>query len=147
MSLSIQPITIEECFASLKPYQRGIIEKLVAKYGEEGAAEQWITSQGPCQTSTFGGSPQEQSHAPSYWSRFKAEFDKFICGHPDYDKEREKFVSTSKPLGLAGVTGISTWLGPLIGMSPVLLVPAIALLLTATSKMGVKAYCATKSFE
>lgn len=147
MSLSIEKITTEECYASLKPYQRAIIEKLVAKYGEEGAAEQWLTSRGPCQTSTFGGSPQEQTQPLSYWSRFKTEFDKFICGHSDYDKEREKFISTGKPLGLAGVTGISTWLGPLIGISPVLLVPAIALLLTATSKMGVKAYCATKSFE
>lgn len=147
MSILIEPITIEDCYASLKPYQRLTIEKLVSKYGEEGAAEQWLTARGPCQTSIFGGSPQEQTQTMSYWSRLKNEFDKFICGHPDYDKEREKFVTTSKPLGLAGVTGLSTLLGPLIGMSPVLLVPSIALLLTSASKMGVKAYCATKSFD
>lgn len=147
MSLSIETISIEECYASLRPYQRILIEKLVTLYGEEGAAEQWLISRGPCHTSTFGGSPQEQTHSVNYWSRFKVEFDKFICGHPDYDNEREKFITTGKPLGLAGVTGISTWLGPLLGMSPVLLVPSIALLLTATSKMGIKAYCATKSFD
>lgn len=147
MSLSIEPIAIEDCIASFKPYQRKLIENLVAKYGAEGAAEQWLTSRGPCQTSTFGGTPQEQNQTPNYWSRFKEQFDKFICGHPDYDKERAAFISTGKPLGLAGVTGIATWLGPIIGMSPIILAPAVALLLTVTSKMGVKAYCVTKSFE
>lgn len=147
MSIEIDNITLEECYSILKPYQRRIVEMLVDKYGVEGAAEQWILAKGPCQTSTFGGERHYDKQQNDYWTRFKYEFDKLLCGHQDYEIEREKFVNTSKTIGLAGITAISTWIGPLIGLSPVLLVPSIALLLTTVSKMGIKAYCSVKSFD
>ncbi|MBJ2189722.1 MULTISPECIES: hypothetical protein [Duncaniella] len=147
MTLEIENITLEDCYSILKPYQRRIVEKLVEKYGIEGAAEKWLLAKGPCQTSTFGGVTQDDKQQNDYWSRFRYEFDKLLCGHQDYEIEREKFVGTSKTIGLAGITAISTWIGPLIGLSPVLLVPSVALLLTTISKMGIKAYCSIKSFE
>lgn len=147
MSLEIDNITLENCYSILKPYQRRMVEMLVEKYGIEGAAEQWLIAKGPCQTSTFGGVAQDNNQQNDYWTRFRYEFDKLLCGHADYEIEREKFVGTSKTIGLAGITAISTWIGPLIGLSPVLLVPSIALLLTTVSKMGIKAYCSVKSFD
>lgn len=147
MNLTIDKISIEDCYAILKPYQQRIIKELVTKYGEEGAAERWINSKGAGNTVTFGGLQQENPQQDDYWSRLKVEFDKFLCGHPDYEVEREKLVGTGKAIGLASVAGISSWLGPLIGVSPVLLVPSIALLLTTTSKMGINAYCSVKTFE
>lgn len=147
MSIEIDNITLEDCYSILKPYQRRIVEMLVDKYGVEGAAEQWILAKGPCQTSTFGGVPHDDKQQNDYWTRFKDEFDKLLCGHQDYEIEREKFVSNSKTIGLAGITAISTWIGPLIGLSPVLFVPSIALLLTTVSKMGIKAYCSVKTFD
>lgn len=120
--------------------------KNIAKYGEERAAEEWLTARGPMQTATFGGSQVNAENAPKYWDRLRSEIDKLICGHPDYKKEQEKILAAGKSIGLGGVTALANWLSPLIGMSPALLTPAIILILHTMAKMGVKAYCATKTF-
>lgn len=144
--IEIDNLSLYEWYTCLKPYQRAIIEQLVAKYGEERAAEEWLTARGPMQTATFGGSQVNAENAPKYWDRLRSEIDKLICGHPDYKKEQEKILAAGKSIGLGGVTALANWLSPLIGMSPALLAPAIILILHTMAKMGVKAYCATKTF-
>ena len=145
--IEIDNLSLEEWYTCLKPYQKAFIEQLVAKYGEEKAAEEWLTARGPMQTATFGGVQVKAEDTPNYWKRLRTEIDKFICGHPDYEKEQEKFVVAGKPIGLGGVTALASWLSSIIGMSPAILVPAIILILHTMSKMGVKAYCSTKTFE
>ena len=144
--IEIDDLSLNQWYACLKPYQKVVIEQLVSKYGEEKAAEEWLTARGPIQTATFGGSQTNTAEAQNYWSRLKDEFDKLICGHPDYEKEQKKFLAAGKSIGLGSVTALSNWLSPIIGMTPAILVPAIILILHTTSKMGVKAYCSTKHF-
>ena len=144
--IEIDNLSLNEWYTCLKPYQRAIIEQLVAKYGEERAAEEWLTARGPIQTATFGGSQVNAENAPKYWDRLRSEIDKLICGHPDYKKEQEKILAAGKSIGLGGVTALANWLSPLIGMSPALLTPAIILILHTMATMGVKAYRATKTF-
>lgn len=144
--IEIENLSLDEWYSCLKPYQKTSIEQLVAKYGEEKAAEEWLMSRGPMQTATFGGSQANAENAPKYWDRLRSEIDKLICGHPDYKKEQEKILAAGKSIGLGGVTTLANWLSPLIGMSPALLTPAIILILHTMAKMGVKAYCATKTF-
>ena len=86
--IEIDDLSLNEWYACLKPYQKVVIEQLVSKYGEEKAAEEWLTARGPIQTATFGGSQTNTTDAQSYWSRLKDEFDKLICGHPDYENKR-----------------------------------------------------------
>ena len=45
--IEIENIPLEDWLKPLKPYQRNTIEQLVAKYGEEKAAEEWINARGP----------------------------------------------------------------------------------------------------
>ncbi len=145
--IEIENIPLEDWLKPLKPYQRNFIKQLVAKYGEEKAAEEWINARGPMQTVTFGGVTEDINNKKNYWNRLRNEFDKLICGHADYQKEHDKFVNAGKPIGLGAVTYIADWIAPAVGMSTAILIPAIALVLSTTAKMGVKAYCATKQFN
>ena len=144
--IEIENIPLEDWLKPLKPYQRNFIKQLVAKYGEEKAAEEWINARGPMQTVTFGGVTEDINNKKNYWNRLRNEFDKLICGHADYQNEHDKFVNAGKPIGLGAVTYIADWIAPAVGMSTAILIPAIALVLSTTAKMGVKAYCAPKHF-
>lgn len=145
--IEIGNIPLEDWLKPLKPYQRNFIEQLVAIYGEEKAAEEWINARGLMQTVTFGGVTEDANNKKNYWNRFRNEFDKLICGHTDYQDEHDKFVAAGKPIGLGAVAYIADWIAPAVGMSTAILIPAIALILNTTAKMGVKAYCATKQFN
>ena len=145
--IEIENIPLEDWLKSLKPYQRNFIEQLVAIYGEEKAAEEWINARGPMQTVTFGGVTEDTNNKKNYWNTFRNEFDKLICGHTDYQDEHDKFVAAGKPIGLGAVAYVADWIAPAVGMSTAILIPAIALILNTTAKMGVKAYCATKQFN
>ena len=145
--IEIENIPLEDWLKPLKPYQRNFIKQLVAKYGEEKAAEEWINARGPMQTVTFGGVTEDINNKKNYWNSLRNEFDKLICGHAYYQNEHDKFVNAGKPIGLGAVTYIADWIAPAVGMSTAILIPAIALILSTTAKMGVKAYCATKQFN
>ena len=41
--IEIDDLSLNEWYACLKPYQKVVIEQLVSKYGEEKAAEEWLT--------------------------------------------------------------------------------------------------------
>lgn len=69
--IEIDDLSLNEWYACLKPYQKVVIEQLVSKYGEEKAAEEWLTARGPIQTATFGGSQTNTAEAQNYWSRLK----------------------------------------------------------------------------
>lgn len=139
--INIEKLTLEEWLKELKPYQKNTIIQLVDKYGEERAAEEWLSSVGPIETAQFGGVASDQNQIKSYWSRVKKEFDKLICGHSDYTNEREKLISGGKVIGTGAVTTISVWIAPIVGLSVPILVPAIILLLHTVAKISVKAYC------
>lgn len=143
--IEIENIPLENWLKPLKPYQRNIIEQLVAKYGEEKAAEEWINAKCPMQTVTFGGVTEDINNKKNYWNRLKNELDKLICGHIDYKDEHDKLVAAGKPIGLGAVAYIADLIAPAVRMSTALLIPAIALILSTIAKMGVKAYCATRT--
>ena len=46
--------TLEDIYKSLPSYQASTVKRLVEMYGEEKAAEYWLDSLGPKQTSHFG---------------------------------------------------------------------------------------------
>ncbi|MCD7898891.1 MAG: hypothetical protein LUH22_03185 [Bacteroides sp.] len=145
--IKIENLPLESWINELKPYQKNIIIQLVSNFGEEKAAEEWISSRGPIQTATFGGDTSNIPDSKTYWNRLKEEFDKLVCGHPDYKKEQEKFATAGKAIGTGAVASISNWLAPIVGMSPSILIPAVILLLYTTAKIGVKAYCSTKNYK
>lgn len=143
--IEIENLSLDEWYICLKPYQRNIISQFVADFGEEVAAEKWLTARGPIQTATFGGDLSKNDDTKTYWSRLRDEFDKLVCGHADYKEERKKILAAGKTIGIGSVTALANWFAPIVCISSPILVPAIILLLHTTSKMGVKAYCANKN--
>jgi|CZCB01.1.fsa_nt_gi hypothetical protein len=144
--IEIEKKPLEDWYEVLKPYQKSVLEQLVERYGEEKAAEEWITAMGPVQTATFGGDTSNRVNQKMYWNRLKDEFDKFICGHSSYKEEQEKLLSSGKLLGPGVVSSLATWIAPAVGMPPSIIAPALVLLLYIAAKISVKAYCATKNF-
>lgn len=65
--IEIDSLSLEEWYTCLKPYQKITIEQLVSKYGEERAAEEWLTARGPIQTVTFGGTQTNVTETSKYW--------------------------------------------------------------------------------
>ncbi|RHH09620.1 hypothetical protein DW228_14860 [Bacteroides fragilis] len=69
--IEIDDLSLNEWYACLKPYQKVVIEQLVSKYGEEKAAEEWLTARGPIQTATFGGSQTNNGRSPKLLEQTK----------------------------------------------------------------------------
>ena len=135
----IENIKLTDWLSELKPYQRNSIEILIKNYGEEKAAEIWITSNGPLNNIPFGG--ERVKDTKPFFDRFKTEFGKFICGHPDYDEDRKKLGIESPNIKSMIIAAISGALGARLGLATTLLAPAVVLLLSCVGKMGLKAYC------
>lgn len=142
--IEIENFTLDDGLCYLKPYQKKTIEQLISAYGVDKAAEEWINARGPMQTATFGGVTENSANSKNYWSSFKNEFDKLICGGAEYQEEHKKLIAAGKPIGLGAVSLIADWLAPVVGMSTSLLIPAIVLVLSTIGKMGVNAYCSYK---
>jgi hypothetical protein len=127
----------------LKPYQRKDVLELIQIHGEEIAAEKWLSAYGFSNTIPFGG----QSDSKPFFAYFKEEFTKFICGHPDYEEQREKIKSQGEIVSAVTISYISIALSSKIGMTSALLSPAVALLLFTAGKIGLKAYCKTSNIN
>lgn len=135
----IENIKSEEWLNELKPYQKNSISILINLYGQEKAAEIWITSNGPSNNVPFGG---ESQNTQPFFDRFKIEFQKFICGHSDYDSYRKKLGAETPIVKTLYISMISSAIGATIGFSATLLAPAVAILLSTVGQMGLNAYCA-----
>jgi hypothetical protein len=135
----VENIKLEEWLNELKPYQKNSINILIQQCGQEKAAEIWITSNGPLNNVPFGGVSQ---NTQPFFDRFKHEFQKFICGHPDYDSYRKKLGAETPVVKTLYISMISSAIGATIGFSATLLAPAVAILLSTVGQMGLNAYCA-----
>ncbi len=135
----IENIKLNDWLSELKEYQRNGINTLIENYGEEQAAEKWITSNGPSNNVPFGGEVVRDTKP--FFERFKSEFSKFICGHPDYDEYRKKLGAESPIIRSTYIAVISAALGATLGFAATLLAPAIAVLLASVSKVGLNAFC------
>ena len=133
---------IDNWLIVLKPYQADSIRLLINEYGDENAAEKWLTANGPSNQVAFGGI-SDQNQDNTFYTNFKIEFHKFICGDPKYETERNRLgVSLIAPKQLI-ISIISGALGATFGVTGALLAPAVCVLLFIVGKMGVNAYCAT----
>ena len=135
--MNVENSPLEEWLSALKPYQSNSIAKLVENLGEEEAAKQWLSANGPSSTVAFGGA----SNPEPFFDRFMEEFKKFICGDEAYEEFREQLGAESPVLKTIYVSVISTAIGATLGYTATLLAPAVAILLHLVGTMGVKAWC------
>jgi len=137
---AIQDITLENWLSELKAYQRNSIVTLIDEYGEENAVEKWLSANGPKDNVPFGG--LQSTDTKPFLDKFKTEFKKFVCNHPDYDEERKKLNMESPVVKAIWISVISAALGATLGFAATLLAPVVAVMLSLVGKMGLNAYCA-----
>lgn len=135
----LENIELKDWLSELKQYQRNGIQTLIDTYGEEEAAEKWITSNGPSNNVPFGGEAIRDTKP--FYDRFKTEFQKFVCGHPNYEEYRRKLGAESPIIKSTYIAIISAALGATLGFTATLLAPAVAILLATIGKMGLSSYC------
>lgn len=141
----IENIDLDSWISELKLYQIKAIKSLVNNYGEEEAINKWLLARGPLQTATFGG--DSTARDSSYPEKFRKELAKFICGHPDYDNLRDSIKSEGGTINKFMIPVISAAIGDQIGLTQGLLVPVVAIALSAIGKISINAYCANRSFD
>jgi hypothetical protein len=137
---AIQDITLENWLSELKAYQRNSIVTLIDEYGEENAVEKWLSANGPKDNVPFGGI--QTADTKPFLDKFKTEFKKFVCNHPDYEEDRKKLNLESPIVKGIWISVISAALGATLGFAATLLAPAVAVMLSIVGKMGLNAYCA-----
>ncbi|MBE7640976.1 hypothetical protein GUB10_11590 [Salegentibacter sp. BLCTC] len=140
MIKEIENIKLEDWLSELKNYQKTSIESLISNYGEDEAIVKWLSAEGPNDTVPFGGNNKKLDSEP-FLNKFKDEFKKFICDHPDYSEERKKLKSQSNITNAIFISVISAALGATLGFAATLLAPAVAIMLAIVGRIGVNAYC------
>lgn len=128
---------LNEWLEELKPYQKNTISQLVTNSSPEEAAETWITSTGPKNTTPFGGTRDTKP----FFDNFKAELRKFICDENSYVEEKKSLAAESPITKAILISTISIAISASIGYTAALLAPAVAIFLYIVGKMGIKAYC------
>lgn len=134
----IEDFPLEEWISALKPYQSSSISQMAAELGEEEAAKNWLSANGPSSTVGFGGA----SNPEPFYDRFMEEFKKFICGDECYEEFRAQLGAESPIVKSIYISVIASALGAALGYTATLLAPAVAILLHLVGAMGVNAWCA-----
>jgi hypothetical protein len=132
----------EDWLTDLPSYQsRTIKELLQSGLSYEEAAAAWVGQIGAGTNAPFGTA----TAGPGLFENLKKEFNKLICGDPEYDKVRRDAATTWNKYKSGVTMTIAAAVGAVLGVAAVVLVPAIALLLAAASKVGLNAWCATQA--
>lgn len=145
MDFELESYDINVLKTSLKPYQVQIIDELLKSSTTEEAIEKYLTANGPSDTIQFGGT-RSNKNKHLFIESFKNEFDKFICGDPEYESYYPKIKEGTSIQIQALISAISAAIGAKIGISAAMISPVIVLSLSLLGKMGRKAYCKMKGF-
>lgn len=132
----------DEWLCVLKPYQLELVENFrsVGSNDEE-IAERWLSDMGADHTFGFGVT----SYGKEYFSKVKFELHKMICGDPAYESFREELLSVWAQHKAAVVLFFASTISAVLGIAVGVLVPVVALLLSALTKVGVNAWCEASS--
>lgn len=127
---------------SLPAYQRDVVKELTKTLSFEDAAQKWLESSFE-ETYPFGAVKQEKPNA--FLQQLKAEIVTFLCGGGNSYKEERKKLAGSLETGRAVlVSTLSIAIAAKVGSSAVFLAPAIVLILAASGKMSLRAWCAVQ---
>lgn len=133
----------------LPKYQQRLVYELhETKNDYIEAAKSYLFATGPNDIKPFGGSPVIEENKTTQlnllWENIQIEFNKFICGHKDYEEQRSRIITDSKDVvSNISVAAISGLIGSIFGMNSVIIAPVIVLLLGGMIQIGKNAYCKT----
>ena len=107
MEFEFDDYDINHLKVNLKKYQISIIDELLKTNTADRAIEIYLSANGPSTTISFGGIPAITNSKP-FTDRFKDEFDKFVCGHPDYSAFYPQVTKAAKNYTTMIIASISS---------------------------------------
>lgn len=139
-SLDFDGIDPGDWIDSLPQHYAETIRAMVASGDTyERVAEVWLSKAGADNTFFLGAAGQRQT----YYDRVKEEFSKLICDHPDYSLIRADAKKQWNDKKLVICMPLAAAVGAKLGIAAAALLPVIALLLAAVTKVGKNAWCAS----
>lgn len=130
----------KEWLNTLKPYQKNIVTEFLKDTDDyHEAAEKWLTSS-PDQTVPFG-TKSGKINKEQFKDKLVDEIEKFICGDPKYESERNDLLSQADLTQTAIVSSVSSAIAPVIGTSAPFIIPVVVLVFMVISKISKNAWC------
>jgi hypothetical protein len=142
--LELEGFSSPDAFAEVPSYQRQTLDDLLASgMTHEAVGAVWLDQIGASTNAPFGTG----TTGPSLFENFKMEFNKLLCGDDKYKKVRTDASGKWKEYKSGVVLSIAAAIGNALGTAAIVLVPAVALLLSAALEVGLNAWCATYAPE
>jgi hypothetical protein len=134
-------ISPEQWLDGIHPAYRDAINAMVAQGSPyETIATVWLSKAGPENTFSFGAG----GAAGNFFEQVKAEFNKLVCGDAEYEDLRKRAAEQWQKGGSYVSVAVAAFIGAKLGIAAAVLIPVIALLFAAASRIGLKAWCETK---
>lgn len=135
-----------EWIGALAPYQRDLVEQLLAQGQDyESAVNSWLTASAE-NTFRFGGEnrPGDKS---LFRDKLVLEIEAFFCGDPKYEKERDGLLGEKSAARVYVISALSVAIAPALGVTAAFLAPIVALTLASFGKITVNAWCQMRKAE
>lgn len=130
---------LDDWLAALPEYQRSVVSQMLSTGEPISVAIAWISASGQTDTAPFG---TVRLGPALFYKKLLEQVQELLCGSSsEYESERAQLVVGAKAGQAAVVTMISGTVAPAVGVSPVLLAPAVALTLFVVAKAGRETAC------
>ncbi len=130
---------VHEWLEGLPPYQRSLVEEMVQRSDDlPDVAISWLAASGPRDTAPFGG---VRGGATLFYDNLLTEIQQLFCGEDRYKSEREELKSAAAWTKMGIVSFVAFAIGPHIGVSAVVIAPAVAIVLAVLSRAGRNTVC------
>lgn len=133
---------VDDWTAGLAPYQRQLVEEIVAADPTlESGTEVWLSAGISTDLAPFGADKKRSA----YYEKFLDELHDLLCVANKYEKEKGQLREQAKVGQAAVVSLLTTVVVPVLGAAAPIVAPAIAITMILISRMGLNAWCAVQS--
>lgn len=130
---------LDDWLAALPAYQRSVVSEMLKTSEPASVAIAWLNASGQTDTAPFG---TVRLGASLFYQKLLEQLRELLCGSSsEYESERGQLAIGAKAGQATVVTLISGTVAPVVGVSPVLLAPAVALTLFVIAKAGRETAC------
>lgn len=129
----------DEWIQAIPRYQRVHIEQMLAQENDPlTVASAWLDTAGPRDTAPYGGI---RVAATSFYENVLRELQKLFCGDSSYLEERKSLGSMAESTKIIVVSSVASFIAPHVGAEPVVLMPAVAVILGVLTNAGNASLC------
>lgn len=131
--------SLDDWLTALPTYQQTVVREMLLHGEPEEIAIRWLSASGQTDTAPLGAA---RLGVTLFYEKLLEELRSLFCGTESaYESERGQLVAGAKAGQAAVVTLVSGTVAPAVGVSPVLLAPAVALTLYVVTRAGRETAC------